>query len=121
MLSHSNNTSCFDNQQGIRHSVEFPLQNYTISSIPVNCKYRAEVRVSPDGVLLVDINDTDVNENEFLSEPQDKFHPRQTDFESVKKNSDEYIQIIEQEMNILVIHTHVIFRPRNAMLSLLTT
>ena len=45
---------------------------------------------------IVDINDSDVNENYFLSEPQDKFHPRQTDFVSVKKNSDEYIQIIEQ-------------------------
>ena len=98
MLSHSNNTSCFDNQQRIHHFVGFPVLNYTISSIPVNCKYCAEVRVSPDGVLLVDI-DTDVNENYFLTEPQDKFHPRQTDFESVKKNSDEYIQIIEQEMN----------------------
>ena len=90
-------------------------------SIRNNCKYRAEVRVSPDGILLVDINDTDVNENYFLSEPQETFHPRQTDFESVKKNSDKYIQIIEQEMNKLVIFTHVISRPCSTMLSLLTT
>ena len=45
-----------------------------------------------------DINDTDVNDNDFLSEPEDEFDPRQTDFESVMKNNDgcyEYIQIIK--------------------------
>ena len=82
------------------------------------------------GDLLVDffgelweeiINDTDVNENDFLSEPEDEFDPRQTDFESVMKHSDEYIKTIEQEMNKLVIYAHVISRPRNAMLSLLNT
>ena len=26
-----------------------------------------------------DINDTDVNDNDFLSEPEDEFDPRQTD------------------------------------------
>ena len=28
-----------------------------------------------------DINDTDVNDNDFLSEPEEEFDPRQTDFE----------------------------------------
>ena len=45
-----------------------------------------------------DINDTVVNDNDFLSEPEDEFDPRQTDFESVMKNNDacdEYIQIIK--------------------------
>ena len=44
------------------------------------------------------INDTDVNDNDFLSEPEDEFDPRQTDFESVVKNNDacdEYIQTIK--------------------------
>ena len=31
------------------------------------------------------------------------------------------IQIIEQEMNKIAIHTHVIFRPRNAIFSLSKT
>ena len=35
-----------------------------------------------------DINDTDVNDNDFLSEPEDEFDPRQTDFELVMKNHD---------------------------------
>ena len=34
-----------------------------------------------------DINDTDVNDNDFLSEPEDEFDPRQTNFESVMKNN----------------------------------
>ena len=29
-----------------------------------------------------DINDTDVNDNDLLSEPHDEFDPRQTDFKS---------------------------------------
>ena len=44
------------------------------------------------------INDTDVNENDFLSEPEDKFDLRQIDFDLVMKNNDtcdEYIQIIK--------------------------
>ena len=50
-----------------------------------------------------DINDTDVNDNDFLSEPEDEFDPRQTDFESVMKNNDgcdEYIQIIKLLNNV---------------------
>ena len=42
-----------------------------------------------------DINDTDVNDSDFLSEPHDEFDPTQTDFESVMKNSDGYIQIVK--------------------------
>ena len=68
-----------------------------------------------------------MNDNDFLSEPEDEFHLRQTDFDSVMKNNDacdEYIQIIKllnKEINKLVIYTHVISRHRNILFTLLNT